>query len=281
MKKILFPTDFSENSNNAYLYALKFAENINAKVIILHVYQYPILESNYIDMPLYQAEVYQSLEWNDFENYKSHVPILRKIAENNNMEHIQTETILLDGDFVNTVLQTVKSENIDYIIMGTTGASGIKEFFLGSNAASVMTSTDAAVLAVPESSSYEPIRKICFTTQFNSDDFEALKEVVKVAKGFNATIDCLYVKTSDNDVDSVIIADWKLLFKDEKVTFHIVESDDVESTITDFIIMNGIDMLALLNHKRGFWESFFHTNITKKLAHHIKIPLLALHENKK
>lgn len=281
MKKILFPTDFSDNSNNAFLYALKFADNINAKVVILHVYQFPILESNYIDVPLYQAEVYESLELNDFENYKSHIPVLRKIAQENHMDHIQTETILLDGDFVNSVLETVKKENIDYIVMGTHGASGISEFFLGTNAASVMTSTHAAVLAVPEESVYAPIKKIAFTTQFNPDDLEALKEVVLVANGFNASIDCLYVKTNSSEVDSVIIADWKLLFKDQNITFHSIESNEVEETITGFIASQKIDLLALLNHRRGFWERLFHNSLTKKLAYHIKIPLLALHEDKK
>lgn len=279
MKTILFPTDFSDTSNNAYVYALQFAQNINAKVVILHVYQFPILESNYIDVPLYQAEVYQSLELNDFENYKSHIPVLRRIAEDYYMQHIQTETILLDGDFVECVLDTVKKENIDYIIMGTQGASGIAEFFLGSNAATIMTGTDASVLAVPEASTYAPIKKIAFTTQFNPDDFIALKEVVQIAKGFDATIDCLYVKTESNDIDSVVIADWKLLLKNEKITFHIIESNDVEGTITNFLETHNIDLLALLNHRRGFWERLFHSNMTRKMAYHSKIPVLALHDS--
>ncbi len=277
MQKILFPTDFSSNSIHAFGYALKLADNIKADIITLHVYQYPILESNLIDVPLYQAEVYQSLELNDFENYKSHIPILRKVAKQHDLEHIKIENVLLQGDFVPTVLKTVEEQNVDYIVMGTQGASGIKEFFFGSSTATVMTSTNACVLAIPEESRYEPIKKIGFTTQFKTDEFTALKKVVSVAKGFGASVECLYVKTSENEVESVIIANWKLLLKDENVNFHTIESNDVEGMILDFLDLHRINMLAMLNHRMGFWESLFRTSMTKRLAFHLKIPLLALH----
>lgn len=55
MKKILFPTDFSDNSNNAFVYALKLAEKLQAEVITLHVYQFPVLDSSYMTVPVYQA----------------------------------------------------------------------------------------------------------------------------------------------------------------------------------------------------------------------------------
>jgi nucleotide-binding universal stress UspA family protein len=50
MKKILFPTDFSETSNNAFVYALQLAKNIDAEVVTLHVYELPVVD--YINVPL-------------------------------------------------------------------------------------------------------------------------------------------------------------------------------------------------------------------------------------
>ena len=279
MKKILFPTDFSEASDNAFAYALHLADAIKAEIITLHVYEYPIIDSGYVDVPVYQAEVYQSLELHDFENYKTQIPVLRKIAETHGKEHIQISNVLLQGDLVGSVTEIVKEQNIDYVVMGTHGASGLKEVFLGSSTASIMTGTNAYVLGIPEESKYETIEKIGFTTQFNRQDFDALKNVLTIAKAFNARIECLYVKTPDNEVDEVIIADWKLLFKDEPVTFYTIESKEVEETIIDFIDTYQIDVLSLLNHRRGFWEGLFHTSLTKKLAFHVSIPLLVLHEN--
>lgn len=279
MRKILFPTDFSETSNNAFVYALKLAENIDAEVITLHVYQLPVMDMSYMDVPIYQAEVYESLELNNFENYKDQIPMLRKIAEQYHLEHIKISNVLLQGDLVTNVIQMVKDEFIDYVVMGTEGASGLKEFFIGTATASVMTGTKALVLGIPADSRYEPITKIGFTTQFTIEELDTLRKLLPLAKGFNAEIECIYVKTDDNDVNEVIIADWKVIFKEEKVTFHIIKSNDVEETIIDFINLHKINLLAMLNHKRSFWEGFFHTSLTKKMAFHLRIPLMALHND--
>ena len=278
MKKILFPTDFSATSNNAFLYALKLAENLNAEVVTLHVYELPIMDSNFINVPLYQVEVYQSLELNSFENYKDQIPVLRQIAEDNKMEHIPISNIMEQGELVPNILELVKLQHFDYVVMGTKGATGMKETFFGSSTASIMTGTNACVLGIPDGLRYSPITKIGFTTQFQDDDLKALHRVVEIAKRFGAEIDCLYVKTAANHVNEVRIANWELIFTDEKVRFHILDNNKVEETIIDFIEQNGISMLAMLNHRRGFWDRLFHTSLTKKLAFHIKVPLLVLHE---
>src|SRR4051812_7903078 len=105
MKKILFPTDFSKASCNAFVYALHLAEKVGAEIITLHVYQFPVLDSNYIDVPLYQAEVYESLELNNFENFKSHIPMFHGIAKSHNLEHIRISNVLLEGDLTHNVTQ--------------------------------------------------------------------------------------------------------------------------------------------------------------------------------
>ena len=279
MRKILFPTDFSETSNNAFLYALKLAENIEAEVITLHVYELPIIDMSYTDVPVYQAEMYESLELNNFENFKDQIPVLRKIAEQHNLQHIKISNVLLQGDLVTNVINMTKEQHIDYVVMGTEGATGLKEFFIGTATASVMTGTKALVLGIPSESNYEPIKKIGFTTQFTIEELDSLRKLLPLARGFDAEIECIYVRTADNHVNEVIIADWKVIFKEEKVTFHIIDSNEVEETIIDFINLHKINLLAMLNHKRSFWENLFHTSLTKKMAWHLKVPLLALHNN--
>ena len=279
MKKILFPTDFSENSLNAFVYALQIAKNINAEIITLHVYELPIINSNYMDVPIYLPEVYENIELNKFENFKDQIPLLRSIAEKHHLGNIKISNVLLDGDLVDNVLEIVEKENITYVVMGTKGATGIKELFLGSRTASVMAGTKANVLGVPEESNYEPIKKIGFTTKFTDDDLEALTKLVAIAKTFPASIDCLYIKTPNSEINNIFINQWKLIFKNEDVNFHVIESKDVEDAIIDFIDLHHINLLAVLNYKRGFFESFFNQSLTKKLAYHIKIPLLALHKN--
>ncbi len=277
MKKILFPTDFSETSNNAFVYALQLAKNLNAEVITLHVYELPMVD--YINVPAYLADIYETVEMSTFQNYKGQIPILRDIAAQHHLDDIKISNVLMDGDLVSTILQLIKEENIDYVVMGTKGATGLKETFLGSSTGGVMTDSKAIVLGIPEQSTYRPIKRITFTTRFRDKDRKALRKVVDFAKGFGAHVDCIYIKSPKSDVKEVVIADWKLMFSESDVTFHIIESNDVEQSILDFTEQNNTDVLAMLHYKKGFFEGLFTKSLTKKLAFHIKIPLLAMNED--
>ena len=276
MKKILFPTDFSETSKNAFIYALQLAKTLDAEVITLHVYTLPAVD--YIDVPAYLMEIYDTVELSNFENYKDEIPALRTIAKENGLEDIKISNTLMNGDLVSTVLRMIKDSNIEYVVMGTKGATGLKETFLGTSTGNIMTKTTACVIAIPESSNYEPIKRIVFTTRFREKDLPALQRLLTIAKGFEAHVDCLYVKTSRSDVKDVVIANWKHLFRDEDLSIHILESDDVEGTILTFIGDHNTHLLALHSHKRGFFEGLFHHSLTQKLAFHVNIPLMALHD---
>lgn len=275
MKKILFPTDFSESANKAFRYALQMANDLGAEIVALHVYEMPVID--YVDTPAYLMDVYNTVELASFENYRSQVPVLKSLAETYQLEQVPVSSVLLEGELVSTVLNMVKEQHFDFVVMSTKGASGMKETFFGTSTASVMTDTEALVLAVPEESVFSGFRNIVFTTRFREIDLKALKKLLPVANALGAGVDCLYIKTSGSDLKEVVLADWKLQLKDFQVDFHIVDSEEVEGAILEFIDRHSPDMLALLNHKRSFFEGLFHTSMTKKLAFHSKVPVLAMH----
>jgi nucleotide-binding universal stress UspA family protein len=275
MKKILFPTDFSDASKNAFIYALKLAKNIDAEIITLHVYELPAID--YIEVPVYLLKVYEITELSNFENYKHQVPVLRKIAEDNHLEHIKISNVLDNGNLIDNILKITKEEKIDYIVMGTKGATGFASTFLGSVTTKVMNETKTVVLAIPEHCQYEPIKKILFTTQFKDEDVEVLKKVIDLAKVFHSHVDCLYVKKESDYDKEKSINKWKKTFKDDSVDFHIVLSNDAEGIILNFIDMHKINMITMHVHHRNFFEKLFHISLSKKLAFHITIPILAIH----
>jgi len=277
MKRILFPTDFSEASNNAFVYALKLADAINAEVITLHAYELPQLHMG--GLPTTLKEVYDSIELENFENFKDQIPVLREIAEKHNLSHVKISNILKHGDLIWTIKKVTKEEKIDYVVMGTKGASGLKETFLGSNTGSVITELEAYVIGVPEKTEYSGIHNIVFTTRFREKDLKALRKVLKLAKLFDAKVHCLYIKTKKTDVNPVVIEDWKFLFSKENIAFHIFEEENVQQTILNFVDSYNVDMLAMLNYKRGFFEELFRQSLTQKLSYHVQVPLLAIHES--
>jgi nucleotide-binding universal stress UspA family protein len=276
MKKILFPTDFSEASINAFLYALKLADSINGEIITLHVYDLPIV--GYSSVPGVLNEIYDLVELGNFENYKDQVPFLRRIAEQNNMEHIKISNVLENGNLINKIVKITKNEKIDYVVMGTKGAASLKENFLGTVTTKVMNDSKAIVLAIPEKCQYQPIKKILFLTRYNDEDIEILKKVIEFAGLFDAHIDCLHIKSPHKRDDDIFIEGWQNISKDHDITLHTIRSNDVEGIILEFIDLNKIDMITMHVYHKNFFEKLFQISLSKKLAYHVNVPILAIPE---
>lgn len=276
MKKILFPTDFSDVSNNAFIYALKLADSINAEIITMHAYQLP--QANYINVSEYLHEIYDVTELSNFENYKDEVPILRSIAAENNLDHIKISHALILGSLIPEIQKITEKEHIDFVVMGTKGATGLKETFLGTVATKVMNDVKAVVLAIPERCQYQPIKKILFVTQFRPEDVEALKKVMALAKVFGAHIDCLRVVASPGTGKSDYREEWEKIVKNHDIQLHSITSNDVEGIVLNFIDLHKINMVAMHVYHRNFFEKLFKVSLSKKLAFHVDVPILAIHE---
>jgi nucleotide-binding universal stress UspA family protein len=278
MNRILFPTDFSVAANTAFVYALHFADSFNAELVILHVYDLPIVET----APLAEStkEIFDIVEMNQFESFREQLPELHQIAEQNHLCHVRMRNVLLYGDLIYTINKVCKDEMIDMIVMGTKGASGLKETFLGSTTASVMTNSHVPVLAIPTEAKYKKIKDIAFTTQFKDKDNEALTQALEIGDKFNARVHGIYIRgTEDAKELDARIRDWMNHYGDTRISFIALAGEDKEQTLLDFIENRDISLLIMRTHKRGFFEGLFHRSFTKKMTYHTKVPILIFHDN--
>ncbi|MFN3754659.1 universal stress protein [Flavobacterium sp.] len=277
MKKILIPLDFSETSDNAFVYALEMAKLLKAELVLLHTFELPVVDTQ--AMSFNYATIYNTIELANFEHFKEKLPQLRSMASERKLDHIPMNHILMDGDLLNNIKKVVVEENIDLVVMGTNGAEGWFDTLLGTNTGAVLTNVEVPVLSVPADAQYKKIETIAFTTRFRPKDIEALHKVLFYAKKFQAQVKCLYVKTIDSDVNSETINRWKSHFEDEEnLQFFIIPDEDVQRTIEDFLDNQNADMLAMLTYKRNFFVELFTTTTTQKLSYYLKTPILALHE---
>ena len=76
------------------------------------------------------------------------------------MEHVKIRNVLDRGDLINKIVKIVEEEGINYVVMGTKGATSLKETFLGTATTKVMNDSKAVVLAIPENCEYQQIEKI-------------------------------------------------------------------------------------------------------------------------
>lgn len=275
MKKILFPTDFSEVANNAFVHALEFAKIVQGEIVLLHTFELPVFDNQFF--PENYAVIYDSLELSQFDIFKDEIPKLRAIAEERHLEKIKMTHRLMDGDLLFNVKKAIKEDKIDFVVMGTSGVTGWEAFFVGSNAGSVIIGIDVPMLCVPLEAKYKKMETIGFTTRFRPKDKTALKLVLEIAKKTKAKVKCLYVKTSTSDVTKGVIDKWETEFMREPIEFFVIPSDEIKETILDFILYKDIDVLTMLTYKRGFFEGLFKPSFTKKLADNFDIPILAIH----
>ncbi|MEY2868322.1 MAG: hypothetical protein RIR01_751 [Bacteroidota bacterium] len=274
MKRILFPTDFSQTATNAFVHALEFANSVDGELILLHAFDLPVFDSQYF--PENYMLIYESVELTQFEAFKDELPKLHAIAQERNLDHIKMSHRLMDGNLLGTIERVIKEDNIDYVIMGTEGEKSWTEMFLGTNTTAVISDVDIPVLSIPAEAKFKVVKHIGFTTRFRPKDKAALKHVVEIAKKMKAKIKCLYVKTDASDVTKETIKHWEAEFANDPVEFTVVFSEEVKESILDFILFKDVDILIMLTYKHNFFKSLFHHSLTKDCASHWDVPILVI-----
>jgi nucleotide-binding universal stress UspA family protein len=143
MKKILVPTDFSANAMKAIFYAAEIAKKSSATVYLLHVIE-PLTDR--IHQPY---ALHERLEEEIANNRLKELNLLQKSIALT-YPGFKTEADLANGTVTNSISDFAGNNQIDLIVMGTKGATGLKEIFIGSVAAGSIGRTKIPVLAIPD-----------------------------------------------------------------------------------------------------------------------------------
>ncbi|QES91866.1 universal stress protein [Empedobacter brevis] len=277
MKKILFPTDFSETANNAFLYALNLAKSIDAQVYVLHVYELPMITGS-LSAGLIQ-NVYETVELGSFDNFKDNIPQLRQIADENGLNEIPVKFILEEGNFLYILREIIGEESVDFVVMGTDGNSGIEKMLFGSNTINAITSMKIPILSIPKAMSFKGFKNIGFTTVFDQKDKDALKYLIEIANRHQAKIHCMHV-SKDGKYDEQALKDWQDQFAGDPIVFEIYHDADPVNAVLDFIKEKQIDLLTVVSRNKGFFDKIFSPGFTKKIANKNITPLFVFHEQK-
>jgi len=277
MKRILFSTDFSEIATHAFVHALKFAKVMEAEFIVLHSYELLAFDEDFFHENY--SMIYDSVTLSEFDRFKDEVPILHKLAQALSMDQVKMTHRLMEGNLLTNIRKSIVEDQIDFVVMGTSGITAWDSFFAGSNSGAVLVRINIPMLCVPLAAKYRPIKNIGFTTKFRDKDKELLQIVIDIAKKMNAKVKCLYVKSSTSDVSFDTIDLWKKEYSKEPISFYIVLSDAIKKTTIDFVSTKNIDVLTMLTYKRGFFEGLFVPSYGKKEVHLLDIPILTIHSD--
>jgi nucleotide-binding universal stress UspA family protein len=143
-KKVLFCTDFSENSDYAFEFAFGIAKRDDGFLYILHVIPHiPNQEMlrSYVSGDILR-NIQKDLEQELDDNYKEHYT--KKIED-----AVRFEVVTKSGREDEEILKFAKDEKVDIIVVGTHGRTGIEHVFFGSVAEKVLRHSPFPVFVIP------------------------------------------------------------------------------------------------------------------------------------
>jgi len=277
MKNILLPTDFSENSINAIEYASQLFKDTPCKFYLLNVFKIPYLANE--ELMDHNVAQLAALEEEMYDTSKLEMEKLLEWIPKNNKHDFET---ISDYNLFNlAVHQVVDEKNIELIIMGTKGATGAKEIFMGSNTGDVIIRSSCNVIAVPENHTYKPPKEIVFPTDFQIDyDFEDLAPLISLAEMNNTMIRIVHF-SEKTDLDERQEQNKRKLSSFLANIIHkyyTLSSSDFEEGLNCFTQSRGnIDMIAIIGRHYGFFQRLFFKPKVRALSFHSTIPLFVIH----
>ncbi len=274
MKKILYPTDFSQTAEKAFIFALQIADHLGASIITIHAFDKPDISR--MNLPDTLQEVYDTIDLEAFENYEDEVPVLRDLASDNGYYHVPMVHVLEEGAPVSAILRTANKNKADLIVMGTTGAGKMEKFFFGTVAGKVLEEAHCPVVVVPDTAEVNGIiEHIAVATNFTPEDAKMIEALRKFRDIMRCQLHVVHVDTeegsSSQDKLKSFCESWS---NDKNLTLHCVNNKDVTAGLDTFVKEKGIDLLALLSHKKTWFEEIFEKNRAKEMSFQNSIPLL-------
>ena len=280
MMNILLPTDFSENSWNAISYAIDFFKNSKCNFYLVHISRMDTFmagDSSYIPTADQIDDLYLK---------PSKVKLraqIKKISENHTPNDNHKFYTLTDYGFLLEYLRKyVDEKHIDMIVMGTKGASGLKEYIIGSNTADVITKVNCTTLVVPEDAKYSPLHEIAFPSDFNfTYCLETLQPITNILNTIKAKLRILHIHKKDSVLNSDEQANKELLydyFEEYKPSFHFLTNKKVEDAIQCFVESRNIDLIVMVAKNLNYFQSILFHSKVEKMTYHTEIPFLVLHE---
>ncbi len=278
-KKILLPTDFSNNAWNAIEYAIELYKNETCDFYVLNAFNATgyALESMMVPEP--GERLYEEAK------EKSEQGLAKTLERLTFKDEYPDHKFFMVSQFnglLDAIKDVVDKQDIEMIIMGTKGTTDAIDVIFGSNTVMIMEkSRNCPVMAIPEDASYKDLEEIVFPTDYKMNfKRRELENIIDVAKMSNATIRILYASdgdllTEEQENNKKLLEEY---FEGLTYAFHTLTNLDASSAVRCFVESRESDMIAFFNRKHSFFGSIFSKPMVKSLGRYAKVPVLALHD---
>ncbi|MEG9328341.1 universal stress protein [Salinimicrobium catena] len=276
MRKIIIPTDFSENAFNALKFAAELFKYERSDFFLLHAYADEVYNTDGLLTQEFLDEFKETTRKNsETELEKTKERILELFPNPRHKFH----TVASFGMLIDEVNDLVDRENADIIVTSTRGKTNDRKMTFGSNSLQIIKYVQCPVLSIPEKYEYSDPKKILFPSNYMLPyQKRELKLAGDLARAFCAELHMLYI--SNFPLDSFRQKDNQLAIKEQfydvKQEFHQVEEQEKTAAILEAIEKLDIDLLILVNSRHSYLENVLYQSTLDKIGLHPKIPFLVL-----
>lgn len=272
MKRILVPIDFSDYSENALITAANFAKKFNFELVIVHMLELANTVITSTGISAKETVFYLKLTEKK----------LNEFLDKEYLKGLKITPIIKHYKMFSELNELSKEEDISLIIMGSQGASGFKEIFIGSNAQKVIRHSDIPILVIKEEPKLS-FENAIFACDFSEESISAYKKARKFAKSIDCKMKMVFVNTpsksfkSSSEMREIV----KTFFEKAQTSANYIEdvmytSDyTIEAGIINFAKKHNADIIAMATHGRKGLAHFFDGSITEDVANHSSLPVLS------
>jgi len=270
MKKILVPCDFSEQAINAFQLAIDLSERSKREVHLLHVVELPVMHDSML-MPTLAFEATLLKELGDNaeaqfakikSEYASDIPVITKVVF---------------GSTSMMILDYITEAEIELVVMGTKGASGLRELVIGSNAEKIVRRSPCPVITVRKHTKLNEIRNIVFPNSLEQDQEDLVQHVKALQDFMKATVHIVWINTPGNfisdNITQIRLKEFAKRFMLKDYTLSVFNDTYEESGVISFAHMVKADMIAMGTHGRRGLNHVMSGSVTEDVVNHIDCPI--------
>jgi nucleotide-binding universal stress UspA family protein len=272
MKKILVPTDFSPEAENALKVAVQLARRFGGEIFLLHMLELPLVNTNTVtggstnELP--EALFFMKLAKKRFKELMSQ-DYLKGIKVHETVEFHQA----FEG-----IMEISQKHSCDIIIMGSHGATGLKEIFIGSNAEKVVRNSTIPVMIIKNDRPDFEVNNLVFATDCNLENKHTLSKVKKFAEKIDAILHLVYINTANNfmieEEAQKYLEDFVKGEDLKNYTLNIYNDATVEEGILNFATSINAELIGISTHGRKGLNHFFNGSISEDLVNHANMPII-------
>ncbi len=281
LKKILWVTDFSDEAQEAFVYAKLFAKTFNAKLIALHVVP-DFSPTLYSMTAVIKSELTKRLT-----EMKKEAE--RKLTRLQKKQRFEFKSIVMEGNASKKIIETSEKQKVDLIIMGKRGTSAIEKLFIGSVANQVLRNATVPILLTKKRTGKPVFKRILVPTDFSKQEEVERDFAWKLAKGLDSDITLLHVlelhdyefspRALDDMFDSVLkrLKRRKASEKEDiRVTEDVYRAINASLGVVDYADTEKFDMIVISTCVHSKLERFFLGSTTEKVISYSNIPIFAI-----